>query len=591
MKKALGVPIFALLVLTVLTLPSGHSASYEPTDGWVEPDAYGGSTIAAPPASYAYRDYPTIRDTLYATEADHPDISSVFDIGDSWETTQGIAERDILAVKISDNVEVDEDEPEILIMSLHHAREWPGSEITMQLVENLTDLYGSDARISWLVDNREIWIVPVVNPDGLDFALNVDEYWRKNRRDNGDGTFGVDLNRNYNGSENGDPLGAWGGAGTSNVTSDSTYCGEYPFSEPETQAIRDLALNHSFTVAIDFHTYSDLVMWPWGYTEDAPPDNDDLVRIGNSLAALNGYTADQSVGLYPTTGDSLDWLYGGVDIYAFLFEVGGSQDGFHPDQEDAVLGLIAENIPPALLLIEIAGDREERQFEIQHEPLQDELYTGHDREALANITAARGLDESATELRYSVDGGAWHEVTMAKGAENDTYTASIPSQPPGSVIDYYIVARDVSGVELMSPRYAPYEAHSFLVLVDATPPVADAGSDITVPLGWLVSFDGSGSSDDVGIANMTWSFVYNGSTVELYGETPHFVFWTEGVYTVTLTVLDPSGNSDTDEVVVTVDHEVIPEFGGALLPVAMLLLLFGVLIRSSRAHKRSDGAR
>lgn len=573
-----------------LALPYGSSTASEPTSEWSAPESMTDAIEAGPPESYVYRDYATIRDILHETAFDHSDIAKVHDIGDAWEKTQGLSDRDILAIKISDNVDMDEDEPEALIMALHHAREWPTSEIAVQLIENLTDMYGSDPRISWLVDNREIWIVPVVNPDGLDYALNVDEGWRKNRRDNGDGSYGVDINRNYAGSENGDPLGEWGGAGTSDDTSSLVYCGEYPFSEPETQAIRDLALNHSFSVAIDFHTFGDLVMWPWGYTTDLPPDNDDLVRIGTNMAALNGYTADQSVGLYPTTGDSLDWLYGGVDVYAFLFEVGGQADSYHPDGTSVVLGEIAENIPPALLLIEVAGDREERQFEIDHEPLDDELYSGLDREVAADITAARGVDGPEVALVYRTDGGSWQEVAMIQQAGNDTYAASLPSRSTGSVVDYYIVARDMAGIELMSPRYAPHELHTYSVLPDATPPVADAGSDATVGLGWLVVMDGSDSLDDVRIVNLTWSFTYNDSAVELYGETPSFIFWAEGTYTITLTVIDPTGNSDTDELVVVVTSEAIPEFGSILLPAVAMLLMSVVFLKASRVRRRSDGS-
>ncbi|HIH02234.1 TPA: zinc carboxypeptidase, partial [Thermoplasmata archaeon] len=233
--------------------------------------AVGPALGAGPPVDYAYRDFDTVVQLLYDAETEFPEIAKVYDLGDSWEKTEGIADRDILALKISDNPGVNESEPRALIMALHHAREWPTTEIALQLIENLTEEYGKDPRISWLVDNVETWIVPVVNPDGLEYSMTYDDMWRKNRRDNGDTTYGVDLNRNYNGSENDDPLGAWGGAGTSDNTADATYCGEYPFSEPETQAIRSLAENLSFNVAIDFHTYSNLVMWPWGYTTDLPP--------------------------------------------------------------------------------------------------------------------------------------------------------------------------------------------------------------------------------------------------------------------------------------------------------------------------------
>jgi hypothetical protein len=411
--------------------------------------------------TYAYHNYTEIKNRLIAIAAQHPDISMLYDIGDSWETTQGLADRDILALKISDNVAVDEDEPEVLIDGLHHAREWTASEIALALAINLTDGYHNDTRISWLVDNREIWIVPVVNPDGLDYALATDQWWRKNRHANYDGSFGVDLNRNYGGSMNDDAAGEWGGAGSSHVPSDDIYCGTGPFSEPETQAIRDLVQAHNFALAFDFHSYGNLVMWPWGYSANKTADDADLVRIGNEFAALNGYTAEQSIGLYPTTGDSIDWMYGAEDVYSFCFEVG--QSLFHPTSATDVLGIIGENLPPTYLAIEIAGDRQERQFQINHSPISAREYSSAGFPIDANITAARGVDVSATSVTYRVDDGTWSKVSMDRSAGNDTFETTIPAQPVGSVVDYYIVAHDMSGVELTSPRYAPYDSHSFLV--------------------------------------------------------------------------------------------------------------------------------
>ncbi|HUV61000.1 MAG TPA: M14 family zinc carboxypeptidase [Thermoplasmata archaeon] len=572
------------MFVVVLATPASSGPFTNGMDGTMD------VTIAAGPSpDYVYRNFTVIKDILYATEAEFPGIAKVIDIGDSWEKTQGIADRDILAIKISDNVEIDEGEPEVLIMALQHAREWPAAEIATQLIENMTALYGSDDRISWLVDNRETWIVPVVNPDGLDYSMAdpLNDGWRKNRRDNGDGTFGVDLNRNYNGSQNGDPLGEWGGAGTSSYTSNDLYCGEYPFSEPETQAIRDLALNRSFVAAIDFHTYSDLVMWPWGYTTDLPPDNDDLVRIGNALAALNGYTADQSVGLYPTTGDSLDWLYGGVDVYAILFEVGGSQDGFHPEEEDTVLAQIAENIPPALLLIEMAGDRNDRQFDIDHVPLSGSVPVDADLDIEADITAARGVDTDSTTLHYRVNGGSWVDVSMPKTSGNDTYSVEMPFPGAGASVEYFISASDEGGVSLSSPMYAPYDVHIFSILLDDEDPVADAGADISGYVGMPVPFTGSGSTDDVGIDNYTWSFTYDSSPVELYGVSPSYTFLDEGEYVVTLVVRDTSGNTDSDAVIVTISSEAIPEFSQVVLPVVALLALFTVF-RFGRGRKLDE---
>jgi hypothetical protein len=537
---------------------------------------------AAPPQYYDYRNYTEIRDTLLQVAADHPDIAAVIDIGDSWEKAAGIADRDILAIKISDNVGAEEDEPEFLLVALHHAREWPTSETALQVVLNLTDGYGSDDRISWLIDNREIWIVPVVNPDGLDYALSYDDMWRKNRRDNLDGYYGVDLNRNYNGSENGDPLGAWGGAGTSDLTSSDVYCGEAPFSEPETQAIRDLARAHDFQIAFDFHTYGDDLMWPWGYTTNLTDDDAFMVDIGHQLATLNGYTPAQSVDLYPTTGDSLDWLYGSLNVFTFLFEMGSTLD-FNPDKMDDVLEIVYENMAPSLLGIELCGDRYQAPFVISHTPLEDTPYSASGFEVSAEITAGRGVDTSNLRLFYRSDGGSWSESTLARGAANDTYDGTIPAQTAGTVVEYYITAEDVSGVELMSPRYAPYEVHSFTVLDSANePPTADAGEDIVAPLGSHVVFNSSVSSDDVGIVSFTWTFTYNGSEVTLEGATPGFDFWTAGIYAVTLNVTDAEGLYSTDVVLVTVEMEAIPEFSGVLIPVVALLAAF-LVIRARRS--------
>jgi len=509
---------------------------------------------------FEYRNFTVIRDILFGLEAQYPEIAKVYDIGDSWETTQGIAERDIFAIKISDNVPVDEDEPEVLIMSLHHAREWITSELVTELLINITSSYGHDARISWLVDNRELWVVPVVNPDGLEYSLDVDPMWRKNRRLNWDFTYGVDLNRNYNGSENGDPLGAWGGAGTSDTPGDSTYCGEAPFSEPETQAIRDLVYARDFQIGLDIHSYSELVMWPWGYTGNVTPDDDSLSGIGGRLAAVNGYVPAQSVLLYPTTGDSLDWLYGGADAYSILFEIGTK---FHPSSAAEAWEVINENIPALMLGIELAGDRDLAQFSIHHTPVATRPWSSSGHVLEAEVQAERGVAPSSVMTVYRVDGSVWAEMSMENpGPDPDVYVATVPAQPAGSFVEYYFVARDLGGVEKMSPIYAPYELHSYTVTPVSAPPTADAGADLSPEPGAEVTFDGSDSWDDVGIVNYTWTFVYDGEPVKLHGVAPEFVFNIPGIYDVTLTVLDEEGQSGTDQVVVTMTE--IPEMGSAV---------------------------
>ncbi|MCU0852694.1 MAG: M14 family metallopeptidase [Thermoplasmata archaeon] len=479
MNSRLLIVVFSLLLLVSLVLcPSCDVPSLGDPP---EPEAM--EVTAGGPTTYAYKNYGQIMAELASIASAHSDIVELHDIGDSWEKTQGIADRDIIAVKISDNVAVDEDEPEVMIVGLHHAREWSTSELVLEVVKNLTTAYGNDTRLSWLVDNRELWIVPVVNPDGLDFALADDDMWRKNRRLNWDGSYGVDLNRNYNGSQNGDSAGEWGGVGTSHIPTYDTYCGEAPFSEPETQAIRDMVLARDFQIALDFHSYGEDVMWPWSYTTNLTADNEDFVRLGTALAAINGYAPAQSVDMYATTGDSLDWLYGGADVYPILFEVGRE---FHPEWASDVEEIIQDNLPAALYGIEAAGDREARVFDIAHsvEAVRGFSYSGFD--VNATIAADRGVDTSALTVFYRVDGKAWASVPMSKSVGNDTYTGTVPAQSVGSIVEYYIVAQDEGGIELMSPMYAPYEVHSFLV-------TAEGASDIEIIWDPPTLIDGSDS--------------------------------------------------------------------------------------------------
>ena len=174
--------------------------------------------------------------------------------------------RPMYAMKISDNPELDEpDEPEVLYTAAIHAREVITPETVLRFMDYLTDNYGTDPAVTDLVNSRELWFVPVVNPDGYYYNQVIEPdgggMWRKNRRNNGDGSYGIDLNRNY-GYE-------WGydDDGSSPVPSDATYRGTGPFSEPETQVMRDFISAHEFVFTLYFHSYSNLVLWPWGYDQ------------------------------------------------------------------------------------------------------------------------------------------------------------------------------------------------------------------------------------------------------------------------------------------------------------------------------------
>ena len=286
----------------------------------------------------SYHTFAQIENILLDIAANYPSITSLYSIGTTYEG------RTIWCLEISDNPGVDEEEPGVFFMGLHHAREWPTVEICLHIANNLTLGYGSNATITNLVNNRRTWIVPCVNPDGYYYCHDLGNDWRKNRHYFPQyGIYGVDLNRNYNGSSNGDAWGAWGSIAGASVThdpGDEVYCGPGPTSELETQAISNFFISHDICASISWHTYQQELYWPWGYTASHVPDNTYISAVGTQIAqritrqsGSGTYTPGQSYGLYGTTGDNIDWEYGyshyvlGRTTFAYTIEACSE---FHP---------------------------------------------------------------------------------------------------------------------------------------------------------------------------------------------------------------------------------------------------------------------
>jgi carboxypeptidase T len=278
-------------------------------------------------------------------------------ISEKWSIGQTHEGRDIWCFRVSDNPEVDENEAEILIDGMHHAREIMASEFPIMFAEYLAQNYGVDPQITWLVDNRELYIVPIVNPDGVVYNESTNPngggMWRKNRRNNG-GSYGVDPNRNY-------PY-MWGldNNGSSPYPSDDTYRGPSAGSEPEVQAMMGLINSHNFRTQDSVHTYSNLTLFPWGYTSNDSPHHNIFVHMGEEMTKFNGYEAGQpSDILYDVNGGTNDWAYGAQDEHGFIFsftnELGGYGDGFWPD-ESRRGPLFQENIWPHIYLMRAAGE-------------------------------------------------------------------------------------------------------------------------------------------------------------------------------------------------------------------------------------------
>jgi carboxypeptidase T len=312
-----------------------------------------------PAADARYHNDAETRAQVDATIAAHPNLISRTTIGTSYEG------RELWAVKISDNVGVDEGEPEALFTAGQHAREHLTTEMALYLIDELTGRYATDPRIKGIVDSREIWIIPDVNPDGSEYDIATGTYrsWRKNRQPNaGTSAIGTDLNRNY-----GFRWGCCGGS--SGIASVDVYRGPAPFSAPETQAVRDFVLSRvvggvqQIRTSIDFHSFSELILWPFGHTRAdvtkgmTRDQHDTFESLGTSMARTNGYTAEQSSDLYITDGAIDDWLWGANGVFAFTFEMYPGDEGgpgFYPPDE-VIHRETARNREAALLLLEDAA--------------------------------------------------------------------------------------------------------------------------------------------------------------------------------------------------------------------------------------------
>jgi hypothetical protein len=312
---------------------------------------------AGEPNGYEYfHTYAETVSELNAVAAGHPQIAATFSLGTSYEG------RAIPGIKISDNVGTDENEPEIFINAQLHARERITLEMALYLVDQLVSNYGSDSRITNIVNSREIWIVPMSNPDGAEYDMSdgVFRLWRKNRQPIPNSSeIGVDLNRTFG------YKWACCGGGSNNPANDM-YRGPEPWFAPETRAYRDFLASRvvggkqQIREVLSLHAAGRLVLWPYAWTKKDHPRQmyyDDwraFVALGHQLAALNGYTPKQGSDLYVVDGDQDDFAYHKHRIFAFAFELAKG----NPRRQYPTLAQIqadeARNRPAFLHFLEMA---------------------------------------------------------------------------------------------------------------------------------------------------------------------------------------------------------------------------------------------
>jgi carboxypeptidase T len=245
----------------------------------------------------------------------YPNLTKLVSIGKSLEG------RDIWALKISDNANENEvEEPTILYNSMHHAREVMTPEMGLDIIEYLLDNYDTNSQVKSWVNENQFWIIPMFNVDGNNKMWNDDSFWRKNTR----GGYGVDLNRNY-------PQGWNSCNGSSGSQSSQTYRGPKPASEPETRAMMDFIAEHRPVFDISYHSYSELVIYPYGCKGDRAETYDVVEKIGKEIARLIDYEPGTAWELlYNADGGDIDWMYAAYQVIPYVIELNSRWQGFHP---------------------------------------------------------------------------------------------------------------------------------------------------------------------------------------------------------------------------------------------------------------------
>lgn len=433
---------------------------------------------------------------------------------------QTLMGRDIWMWKISDNPLMDEGEPEILVDGAHHAREPMSLMCAVYLAKNLVEGYGTDARITQLVDEREVYIVPLVNVDG--YIHNQTTHpgggglWRKNRRPNGDGSTGVDPNRNYGYQ--------WGfdNFGSSPNGSSQIYRGTAPFSEPCTQAMKQFAESRNLTLGLTMHAYGNMVFIPPGYTFSVfPPQplRNQYELLAAEMAGFDpGYLADYPWALVgPANGTTDDWwfgsLYGGHQVWAFGAEIGSSQDGFWP-ATSRIIPLAEDFLEYQLFLLQVAGPHM-RTDGVTVNDVGGTTSGVWEADEMLQVTASlTNLGTAPAPVTITVQTSSpWLNVLTgsvslpAVPAFGSASNASMPlvlevaqGAPPGAMLDFDLVVTAPGAVTRTTTLQRPLDATDVVV----------ADDDMETDPGWTV-----GAPSDTATSGIWTRQDPNGSTFQL----------------------------------------------------------------------------
>ena len=350
------------------------------------------------PPDPSYKTPKEIEDELARLERTFPKLAKRYDLNSRTGAALTHGGRRIYGLRVSDNPSRDEDEPRILLVSNHHARELNSIEVALFVAEKLLKQYSLDAKIKKLVDENEIWLVPTMNPDGLDYVWTKNNMWRKNRRDSGGGNFGVDLNRNY-------PY-FWSRCGSSRSARSDTYHGPSAGSEPETRLMLAFAKREGFERLLDIHSYSRDIRTPFNpLVRAAIPTS---VRafydpMHRTLAGAMSYRTNTSC----CCGGDMEFHHATYGTLAFLVELGTA---FQPKYSETQAELT--RVWPGLRL-----------FLEKPAPMRGHVRSLRGRAPLVAQITVQGSSFANGEKRRSAERDGRYAVWLGSGTYDVVFTA------------------------------------------------------------------------------------------------------------------------------------------------------------------------
>jgi len=384
--------------------------------------------------------------------ARHPNLATMINIGTTTEL------RPIWCLRIANDA-VTGNKPAAFYFSCVHAREWITPTIPPYFAKHLLENYGVDPFITDMVDKMEIFLVPVANPDGYEYSWTNDRMWRKTRVLNANGTFGVDINRNWG--------EAWGydNEGSSPTPSSQTYRGPAPFSEPETVALRDFIEAHpNIRTMLDIHSFSQLILWPWGHIPDLCPDEDLFHEHGWAMRdiifdvhGMNYTPGPVNTTIYPVNGDSVDWAYAQKGILAYSYELrpleGAFGAGFLLDKSQ-IIPNNQEILPAMLYLTNTDFVRSPVIIKLETE-IPEIITPGHALPLELTVTSQyEDLVPGTPRMYYRYDlSGPFNEVALTQVSSNG-YETVLPATNCTSSPEFYFAANGDQGSLTTLPRPA-----------------------------------------------------------------------------------------------------------------------------------------